>query len=147
VAAAATATRRNVYRIDLGVDRPRAGRQPAAAAGLAPAPTVAAARPALARILASCGGWPYATAKPTARVRRAFALRLLGDAFGQVLGPAPQQAPGITLAPARDGMRAITLVTRVEVNLADARHCEPSRACRRARRGDRRGASRRRFPA
>jgi hypothetical protein len=81
---------------------------------------VAAARPALARILASCGGWPYATAKPTARERRAFALRLLGDAFGQVLGPAPQQAPGITLERARDGMRAITLVIRVEVNLADA---------------------------
>ena len=111
----------NVYRIDWEamIDRVLVDNL-AAAAGLAPAPTVAAARPALARILASCGGWPYATAKPTARERRAFALRLLGDAFGQVLGPAPQQAPGITLERARDGMRAITLVIRVEVNLADA---------------------------
>jgi hypothetical protein len=75
---------------------------------------------ALARILASCGGWPYATAKPTARERRAFALRLLGDAFGQVLGPAPQQAPGITLERRATACAPSRLSLRVEVNLADA---------------------------
>ncbi len=110
----------NVYRIDWEamVDRALVT-DLATAAGLSPAPTVAAARPALGRILASCGGWPYATAKPSASGRREFALRVLGDAFGQVLGPAPLQAPGITLARARDGMRAITMVARIEVNFAD----------------------------
>lgn len=110
----------NVYRIDWEamVDRALLA-ELAAAAGLDAAPAVAVARPALARILAACGGWPYATAKPGAHAQREFALRLLGEAFGQALGPAPQQVPGIALARARGGMRAIATVARVEVNLAD----------------------------
>lgn len=89
-------------------------------AGLAVAPTVTAAKPALTRILETTGGWPYATAKPSQVVQRAFALRLLGEAFAQTLGRAPQQVPGLEVAPPRRGMRAVTTVPRVEVNVASA---------------------------
>jgi len=103
-----------VYRIDWGamIDRPLVAVL-AAAAGLAAAPTVTAAKPALARILEMSGGWPYVTAKPGQAAQRAFALRLVGEAFAQALGTTAQQVPGLELGSAEDGMRAIATVTRV----------------------------------
>lgn len=110
----------NVYRIDWAamVDRALVT-DLAAAAGLAAAPTVTAAKPALARILEMSGGWPYATTKPAQVAQRAFALRLLGEAFAQTLGRTPQQVLGLEVGLARRGMRAITTVPRVEVNIAN----------------------------
>ena len=111
----------SAYRIDWAamVDRPLV-EELAVAAGLDNVPTLAAVRPALAAILASTGGWPYATAKPARAAQRAFALRLVGEACAQTLGARPPQLPGFEIGDAQDGIRPITLVPRVEVNLADA---------------------------
>ena len=111
----------SAYRIDWAalVDRPLV-EELAAAAGLDSVPTLAAVRPALATILASSGGWPYAAAKPARAAQRAFALRLVGEACAQTLGARPPQLPGFEIGDAQDGIRPITLVPRVEVNLADA---------------------------
>lgn len=111
----------SAYRIEWAalIDRPLV-EELAAAAGLDSVPTLAAVRPALATILASSGGWPYATAKPARAAQRAFALRLVGEACAQTLGARPPQLPGFEIGDAQDGIRPITLVARVEVNLADA---------------------------
>src|SRR5207344_2048845 len=101
------------------VDRPLV-EELAVAAGLDNVPTLATVRPALAAILASTGGWPYATAKPARAAQRAFALRLVGEACAQTLGARPPQLPGFEIGDAEGGIRPISLVSRVEVNLADA---------------------------
>jgi hypothetical protein len=110
-----------VYEIDWDrlVDRSLVS-ELAAAAGVNPPPALATVRPVLARILETSGGWPYTTVKPTLAKQRAFALRILGEAFSQTLGPTGAPMPGFTLATARYGMRAIELAPRVDVNRASA---------------------------
>lgn len=110
----------SAYRINWAamVDRPLL-EELAAAAGLDSVPTLAAVRAALTTILANSGGWPYATTKPARAAQRAFALRLIGEACAQTLGARPTQLPGFEIGDAQNGIRPITLVPRVEVNLAD----------------------------
>jgi hypothetical protein len=110
-----------VYRIDWNalVDRTLVA-ELAAAAGVDPAPALTDVRLVLARILEAAGGWPYATSKPSAAAQRQFAHCILADAVAQVRGPARWPMPGFTRAGPRNGMRAISLTARTEVNRADA---------------------------
>lgn len=111
----------NHYRIDWDalVDRTLL-RDLAAAAGVDPVPRLADVKPVLACILAAGGGWPYATARPSVSRQRDFAKGILADAFARVLGPARAVIPGFEFAPPHLGMRAITTVSRIELNRADA---------------------------